>query len=71
MKLKVEDGKLQFNIENSKEQVETIRKKSSIGLSNVRRQLELTYRNFKMDVKDEEKTFSVHLAIDLYDQMEF
>jgi sensor histidine kinase YesM len=71
MKLKVEDGKLQFDIENSKEQVETISKKSSIGLSNVRRQLELTYKDFKLDVKDEEKTFTVQLAIDLYDQVEF
>jgi two-component system, LytTR family, sensor kinase len=71
MKLKVENGKLQFDIENSREQIETNKKKSSIGLCNVRRQLELTYQDFKLDVKDEERTFKVHLAIDLFDRVEF
>jgi two-component system, LytTR family, sensor kinase len=71
MKLKVENGQLQFDIENSKEHIETKQGKSSIGLCNVRRQLELTYKDFKLDVKDEEKTFKVHLAIDLFDQVEF
>ena len=71
MKLKVANGLLQFEIENSKEQIETRQGKSSIGLCNVRRQLELTYKNFKLDVKDEERTFKVHLAIDLFDQVEF
>jgi len=71
IKLKVENGQLRFDIENSKEQIETKQGKSSIGLCNVRRQLELTYKNFTLDVKDEERTFKVHLAIDLYDQVEF
>ncbi len=71
MKLKVENGLLQFDIENSKEQIETKQDKSSIGLCNVQRQLELTYNDFKLDVKDEEKTFKVHLAIDLFDHVEF
>ena len=71
MKLKVENGQLRFDIENSKEQIETTEAKSSIGLCNVRRQLELTYKDFKLDVKDEERTFKVHLAIDLFDQVEF
>ena len=71
MKLKVENGQLRFDIENSKEQIETTQGKSSIGLCNVRRQLELTYKDFKLDVKDEERTFKVHLAIDLFDQVEF
>ena len=71
MKLKVENGQLRFDIENSKEQIETTQDKSSIGLCNVRRQLELTYKDFKLDVKDEERTFKVHLAIDLFDQVEF
>jgi two-component system LytT family sensor kinase len=71
MKLKVENGKLQFDIENSKEQIEPNSKKSSIGLCNVQRQLELTYKDYTLDVRDEEKTFKVHLAIDLFDQVEF
>ena len=71
MKLKVENGQLRFDIENSKEQTETTQGKSSIGLCNVRRQLELTYKDFKLDVKDEERSFKVHLAIDLFDQVEF
>jgi two-component system LytT family sensor kinase len=71
MKLKVENGQLQFDIENSKEQIVTKQGKSSIGLCNVRRQLELTYKDFKLDVKDDERTFKVHLAIDLFEQVEF
>ena len=71
MRLKVEKGKLQFDIENSKERVDTKKVKSSIGLCNVQRQLELTYKDFKLDVRDEEKTFKVHLEIDLFDHVEF
>ena len=71
MKLKVDDGQLLFDIENSKEHTETKIEKSSIGLCNVRRQLELTYNNFMLDVKDEEKIFKVHLKIDLFDHVEF
>ncbi|HMC84072.1 MAG TPA: histidine kinase, partial [Chitinophagaceae bacterium] len=70
MRLKVEKGKLQFEIENSKERVEPVKEKSKIGLSNVQRQLELTYKDFKLDVKNEEKTFKVKLAIDLFHHIE-
>ena len=45
--------------------------KSRIGLCNVQRQLELTYKDFKLDVKDEENTFKVQLAIDLFHHVEF
>ena len=71
IRLEVEKGKLSFDIENSKERVEPAREKSKIGLCNVQRQLELTYKDFKLDVKDEENTFRVQLAIDLYHHVEF
>lgn len=71
IRLKVEKGNLYFEIENSKEQAETPKNKSKIGLCNVQRQLELTYRDFKLDVEDGEKTFKVQLSIDLYHHVEF
>ena len=71
IRLEVEKGKLSFDIENSKERVEPAREKSKIGLCNVQRQLELTYKDFRLDVKDEENTFRVQLAIDLYHHVEF
>lgn len=71
MRLKVDKGKLQFEIENSKERVEATKEKNKIGLCNVQRQLELTYRDFKLDVKDEENTFKVRLVIDLFHHVEF
>jgi two-component system, LytTR family, sensor kinase len=71
IKLMVEKGKLNFEIENSKERIEPAKEKSKIGLCNVQRQLELTYRDFKLDVMDEENTFKVQLAIDLYHHVEF
>jgi len=71
MRLKVDKGKLQFEIENSKERVEATKEKSKIGLCNVQRQLELTYKDFKLDVRDEENIFKVRLAIDLFHHVEF
>jgi LytS/YehU family sensor histidine kinase len=71
MRLKVDKGKLQFEIENSKERIEATKEKNKIGLCNVQRQLELTYSDFKLDVKDEESTFKVRLAIDLFHLVEF
>jgi two-component system LytT family sensor kinase len=71
IKLEVKKGKLNFDIENSKERVEIVKEKSKIGLCNVQRQLELTYKDFNLDVKDEEDTFKVQLAIDLYHHVEF
>jgi len=69
--LEVEKGQLIFDIRNSKENGSSEKEKSRIGLNNVRRQLELTYRDFKLDVKEEENTFQVRLVIDLYEQVEF
>jgi two-component system LytT family sensor kinase len=69
--LEVEKGKLHFNIENSKERAEMSDEKEKIGLCNVRRQLELTYSDFKLEVINEENTFKVQLSIDLYQHVEF
>jgi two-component system LytT family sensor kinase len=56
---------LTFIIENSKEPKEEIIVADSIGLGNVRRQLELMYNDYKMEVQNEQTFFKVHLAINL------
>jgi len=71
IRLEVENGMLHFEIENSKEMTEPAKDKNKIGLCNVQRQLELIYKEFKLDVKNEENTFKVQLSINLYHFVEF
>jgi len=58
-------GILNVSIINSKEEEETKTTSKGIGLKNVQRQLELTYGEFRMDIKDEEDIFEVKLMINL------
>lgn len=62
---KLEKGILQFFIENSKEENGEVEVNDNIGLSNVRRQLELMYTNYNLDIKNQEKKFTVNLTINL------
>ncbi len=71
IKLEVEDGILQFEIENSKENADLTGDENKIGLNNVQRQLELTYKDFKLDVENKETHFKVYLHIDLHQLVEF
>ena len=63
MKLKL--GQLTFHIENSKENGNADTVKDNIGLSNVRRQLELMYKEYNMEVRNESNLFRVLLTINL------
>jgi len=63
MKLKL--GRLVFHIENSKENGNADAVKDSIGLSNVRRQLELMYKEYSMEVQNGNNLFKVLLTINL------
>lgn len=67
IKIKINEtgGILNVIITNSKEANETKTTNQGLGLKNVQRQLELTYKDFKMEVKDEEEVFKVKLMIDL------
>jgi len=65
IELLLEKGLLHFNVKNAKENTGLVGSDNKIGLSNVRRQLELMYRQFDLQVHDAEDCFSVHLTIQL------
>lgn len=66
----VKKGYLNFKIENTKESNNNDAQKVNIGLGNVRRQLELTYSEYNLDVKNESDTFKVNLFINLNSHVE-
>lgn len=63
--LTLKNGILTFTIENTKEDNGKDKVTDSIGLSNVRRQLELMYAHHTLDVYNQPNTFKVHLTIHL------
>ncbi len=63
--LELEGGILHFNIENSKEDNGDNSVKDNIGLGNVRRQLELMYRQYDLQVVNEISVFKVFLTVNL------
>jgi len=63
--LKLEKGLLNFIVENSKEDQNEGFVKESIGLGNVRRQLELIYADHSLLVKNIPDRFRIHLSINL------
>jgi sensor histidine kinase YesM len=63
--LRLQEGLLTFRIENTKENGNGAAITDNIGLSNVRRQLELMYTDYKLEVEDQQHTFKVHLTINL------
>lgn len=63
--MKLQNGKLDFYIENTKEQNEKKNGDENIGLTNVKRQLELLYKNHEVTVENEASLFKVSLKINL------
>lgn len=66
--LKTRHTSMEFNIENSKNPAKPHIKSLSkgIGLSNVKKRLELLYpRKYKLEIDDKEETFSVTLSLEL------
>jgi two-component system LytT family sensor kinase len=61
----LENGYLSFAVTNSKEAKECESVAKKIGLSNVRRQLELMYTEFKLDIENLSDTFKINLSINL------
>jgi two-component system, LytTR family, sensor kinase len=61
----LQDGQLQFKVENSKDEEPERPMTENIGLSNVRRQLELMYPEHKLQVQNEKNKFYIHLTINL------
>lgn len=66
----VEKSYLNFTVENSSEPNPRNPGSKNIGLYNVRRQLELMYKDFNLDVQNGGNTFKVHLTLNLNDHVE-
>lgn len=66
----VKEHLLNFEIENSKEVCEHQKKVANIGLMNVKRRLELTYSEYKLDVADNGDTFKINLSVNLNSYVE-
>jgi LytS/YehU family sensor histidine kinase len=65
MQVQLQKGILIFNIENTKETNTAEEIRDNIGLRNVRRQLELMYKEYDLQLKNEPTVFSVRLFINL------
>ena len=65
LELTLHDGMLEFYIENTKEQNGKKLNDENIGLTNVRRQLELLYKEHEVAIKCEDTLFKVFLKINL------
>jgi two-component system LytT family sensor kinase len=65
LEMVLQNGILEFSIENTKEQNGKKLNGENIGLTNVRRQLELLYREHEVSIKCEEALYKVNLIINL------
>lgn len=65
LKLEVKNGQLNFRVENSKDEDGSLPIVENIGLSNVRRQLELMYPDHQLKLMNEKNKFAVHLTLNL------
>jgi sensor histidine kinase YesM len=65
IRVQLQNGLLNFDIENTKETPTEEEVRDNIGLRNVRRQLELMYKEYDLQVKNEPNIFSVSLFINL------
>lgn len=61
----LQNGSLNFSVENTKESSEGAVVNDNIGLRNVRRQLELLYPHYSLQVNNQESLFTVSLFINL------
>lgn len=65
LEMTVKNGMLEFYIENTKEENGKKINDENIGLTNVRRQLELLYKEHEVSIKSEATVFKVFLKINL------
>jgi two-component system LytT family sensor kinase len=65
LEMTLSDGILEFNIENTKEQNGKKINDENIGLTNVRRQLELLYKEHEVSIICEDAVFKVLLTVNL------
>jgi two-component system LytT family sensor kinase len=65
IELSLHRSQLNFTVKNSKENGDTERTADNIGLTNVRRQLELMYEDYTLEVKNEISSFYIKLMLNL------
>lgn len=63
--LQVRNGYLQLLVENTSEPANSATPAASIGLKNVKRQLELTYHDYRLNYQQRENIFRVDLFVNL------
>jgi two-component system LytT family sensor kinase len=61
---------LNFEIENSKDTCDQEKSAANIGLINVKRQLELTYSDYKLEMHNNSNNFKVNLSVNLNSYVE-
>ena len=68
--IRVDRGRLVYTVENSKDDGTRESSNKNIGLVNVRRRLELTYKDYDLDIEDEAQRFRVNLSLNLQSHVE-
>lgn len=68
--ISVKNGQLRFCIENTKDNSQHGSNGTSIGLMNVKRQLELSYKDYDLKVLNEDNLFTVNLFLNLESHVE-
>ncbi len=63
--LQLKNGILNFNVENTVENTSMLHENENIGLNNVKRQLELMYKDYDLQVRHTATLFNVFLTINL------
>jgi LytS/YehU family sensor histidine kinase len=70
IEIRVERGRLTYAVENSKDDGTRELSNKNIGLANVRRRLELTYKDYSLDIKEEAHSYRVNLSLNLESHVE-
>lgn len=70
IEIRVERGRLTYAVENSKDDGTRELSNKNIGLVNVRRRLELTYKDYSLDIKEEAHSYRVNLSLNLESHVE-
>jgi len=68
--VRVVGGHLVYTVENSKDGPGAEVSKKNIGLANVRRRLELTYKEYELDIAEEMHSYKVKLSLNLDSHVE-